>query len=83
MFRSVQAIIRPITIILQRKIKIAIGSEIAHMLAVLFLCSSYRPDDGFSRRNMSPILPCIVNFVLLTYLSTYLRTYLLTPSFID
>jgi len=38
MFRHVQAIIRPITIILQRKIKISIRSEISHLLAVLFFC---------------------------------------------
>jgi len=38
MFRSVQAIIRPITLIVQRKNKIAIRSEISHLLAVLFFC---------------------------------------------
>jgi hypothetical protein len=82
MLRPVQAIIRPITIILLRKIKIAIRSEISHLLAVLFffVCSSYRPDDGFSRRNMSPIVLCIVNFVLLTYLLTYSLTHWLNHS---
>jgi len=38
MFRVVQAIIRPITITLQRKIKISIRAEISHLLAVLFFC---------------------------------------------
>ena len=64
MFRLVQAIIRPVTIILKRKIKIVVRSQISHLLAVLFFCVLVMGlVTAFSRRNMQPILHCVVSFV--------------------